>query len=582
GRSVQRGDRLGEETPGAGEKGTIMLRDISIRARLFGVTGALLLLLLGVGGLGLWGMASGQGALDDIHENRVIPLAELKQLSDLYARDVVDNTHRILGGTVSYAEGIARLDGALAEAGRLWRGYQAKPQALGEREASERLTPLLAEADAAAAKLRGLLQKKDKISLLGFANRELPKAIDPVTEGLRALISLQLDLAQSDYAESAVRQKTTTLAMLALIALAVAVGAVLSLAVLRSITRPLGALNAAVARLSAGETATPVPGTEARTEIAPLAGAIEQWRTTLVEESRRRAAEARERQARDARQQRVMAATARFEDRVAGLVTAMAEGVSGLHRAADTLGATAEQTRVRAATVSGATATTSENVETVSAATSQLTASISEIARQVETSSESARGAVRQAEQTNQRVKTLTEAAGRIGDVVGLITDIASQTNLLALNATIESARAGEAGKGFAVVAGEVKTLAGQTTRATGDIAAHIATVQAETREAVDALAGIGQAITRVEDLVAGVAAAVAQQDVATREIARSIAQTADSARAVSRTIAEVNGGAEETGALAGAVARSATRLQADGAALDAAVRDFLGEVKQA
>ena len=82
-------------------------------------------------------------------------------------------------------------------------------------------------------------------------------------------------------------------------------------------------------------------------------------------------------------------------------------------------------------------------------------------------------------------VQGLAAAAQKIGDVVQLISEIASQTNLLALNATIEAARAGEAGKGFAVVASEVKSLANQTAKATEEIAAQIAAMQDATSEAV-------------------------------------------------------------------------------------------------
>src|SRR3546814_188701 len=89
----------------------------------------------------------------------------------------------------------------------------------------------------------------------------------------------------------------------------------------------------------------------------------------------------------------------------------------------------------------------------------ELSPSIAEISRQVSQSAEIAGKAVIDAERTNVQVQGLADAAQKIGEVVSLITDIASQTNLLALNATIEAARAGEAGKGSAVVAAEVKNL---------------------------------------------------------------------------------------------------------------------------
>src|SRR4051812_17618125 len=98
-----------------------------------------------------------------------------------------------------------------------------------------------------------------------------------------------------------------------------------------------------------------------------------------------------------------------------------------------------------------------------------MASSVGEISRQVAESAKIAAEAVRQAEKTNARINELSQAAGRIGDVVKLITSVAEQTNLLALNATIEAARASDAGRGFAVVASEVKALAGQTARATDE-----------------------------------------------------------------------------------------------------------------
>ncbi|MFL5284340.1 MAG: methyl-accepting chemotaxis protein [Rhodopila sp.] len=90
------------------------------------------------------------------------------------------------------------------------------------------------------------------------------------------------------------------------------------------------------------------------------------------------------------------------------------------------------------------------------------------------------------------RIRSLSDAAVQIGDVIQLIRTIAEQTNLLALNATIEAARAGEAGRGFGVVASEVKGLANQTARSTEDIARQVTSIQAATNEAVAVVAEAG------------------------------------------------------------------------------------------
>ena len=139
-------------------------------------------------------------------------------------------------------------------------------------------------------------------------------------------------------------------------------------------------------------------------------------------------------------------------------------------------------------------------------------------------------------------------SAETIGDVVGLISDIAKQTNLLALNATIEAARAGEAGKGFAVVASEVKNLANQTSTATGDISAQVSNVQQITGRAAGAIKKIEETINELTELTVSIAATIDEQGGGGREIAGSTSEVAQGASDVSSRIAEVREAALSSG----------------------------------
>ncbi len=211
--------------------------------------------------------------------------------------------------------------------------------------------------------------------------------------------------------------------------------------------------------------------------------------------------------------------------------------------------------------VASASERASNNVGTVAAAAEELSSSVAEIGRQVNQSNEIASKAVSDASAPTRRLRVLSSGAEKIGEVVQLIHSIAAQTNLLALNATIEAARAGEAGRGFAVVASEVKALANQTAKATEEISAQVAAMQATTSEAVDVHRRDHRDDRAMSEITMNISSAVEEQGAATREIARNIQTVAAGSNEISDHIGGVSAAAAATGTAASDVLSSARDL---------------------
>jgi len=387
---------------------------------------------------------------------------------------------------------------------------------------------------------------------------------------------------QADAAEAATRD-AVRLWMMVAFGVTVVVLAAVGFLLGRSISNALGAMVGAMTRLARGELSIAVPGVGRRDEIGEMAGAVEVFRTNMVEAERLRVeqveADARRREQRKADMQRLADA---FEGAVGEIVETVSSAATELEASSNTLTEAAERGNGLATAVAAASEEASANVQSVSAASEEMTSSITEISRQVQESARVADVAVEQAQRTNARVAELTKAAGRIGDVVDLINTIAAQTNLLALNATIEAARAGEAGKGFAVVATEVKALAEQTAKATGEIGQHIGAIQAATEDSVGAIKEIGNTIARMSEISSTIAAAVEEQGAATQEISRNIQNAAQGTSEVSANIGHVQRGAGETGAASAQVHSAAQSLSQESNRLKSEVARFLESVRAA
>jgi methyl-accepting chemotaxis protein len=376
--------------------------------------------------------------------------------------------------------------------------------------------------------------------------------------------------------------RRTVALMGGMLLVAAAIGIAVTMFVNRSITVPMGQLLKSTDSLADGQTGITIDGVNRLDEIGPLARALEHWRVRLIAAHDQEVRERAELAQREKRQQAISDATARFDARIVAMLSQIKNTVEHLHTSADSLSANAEETQRQSAAVAAATDQATANVETVSAAGIELSASIQEISRQVTRSAETSRAATREADEAKQKIAGLAASASKIGEVVSLINDIAAQTNLLALNATIESARAGEAGKGFAVVANEVKHLAGQTGRATDDIATQINTVQGETQSAVSAIEGIAQTIADINEMSTAIASAVEEQGAATAEIARNVEQASLGTRDVASNITGVAKAAAETGQMAQTVFTSANNLLTESGTLERAVEEFLAEFRAA
>jgi methyl-accepting chemotaxis protein len=377
------------------------------------------------------------------------------------------------------------------------------------------------------------------------------------------------------------QQRLTLMAALLVVAFA---GIVVSFLIGRNISRPVVAMSKAMRELAVGNFDVQLPGLDRRDEVGQMAHAIEDFKVQAIAKAERETAEREQKN-------RELAATRRtelynlaesFEAAVGNIIENVSAASNELENSAVILTRSSAATQQLSTVVAAASEETSANVQSVASATEEMASSINEIGRQVADSNRIATEAVDQAGKTDGRIAELSLAAGRIGDVTKLITTIAEQTNLLALNATIEAARAGDAGRGFAVVAQEVKALASQTAKATSEISAQIAAMQAATQDSVIAIKEIYGTIGRVSEIAAAIAAAIEEQGAATQEIARNVQQAALGSTQVATSIADVNRGAGDTGSASSQVLSSAQLLSNENKRLKAEVVKFLATVRAA
>ena len=358
---------------------------------------------------------------------------------------------------------------------------------------------------------------------------------------------------------------------------------VLTLLVVRRVTRPLTSVTRSLTALANGQSDVAIDCEDRADEIGEIARTVAVFKSNSLERARLRSEQA-EAAAAAAEQRKadLRNFVAEFRSSVGGILDKVLKSSGEFERVARQLTDDARSTADLSAKSAGASEQASDHVRAAASASDELSQSISEITKRVQESNAISAEAVQQAEATDQRIAQLSEAGSRIGDVVKLITSIAEQTNLLALNATIEAARAGDAGRGFAVVAQEVKTLAGQTAKATDEISTQIASMQLATEESVTAIKAITETIERISGIASSISDAVEQQRSATHHIAASVRAAASGTADVAVNVRHAAEGASETGETSSRMFASAQALSGESLNLKAEVDSFLDRVQAA
>ena len=472
------------------------MTDLKISTRLTALLGGLCVLVLLIGIEGLWGMHQSNQGLRTVYEDRVIPLGQLKRVSDLYAVHIVDTAHKVRDGALSPSDALASFTKARASIESTWAAYLSTDLEPQEQALIQRFTPLKKQADEATSAMENLVKAGDQEGLRAFAAQHMYPAIDPLQDVLGELIQVQQNVAKEAYESSNTRFEQLRLISMACVLLGVLAAVWLGGSIVRQVTRSIHQALESTEAIAQGHLAAAIP-VKGRDEIAQLMQGLTAMRDRLAS---------------------VVRGVRGNAESVATASVQIAQGNHDLSARTEQQAAALQET---AASMEQLSSTVRQNADNARQA-NQLALSASSVAAQ---------GGEVVAEVV-QTMRGINASSQRIADIIGVIDGIAFQTNILALNAAVEAARAGEQGRGFAVVAGEVRSLAQRSADAAKEIKGLI-TASVERVERGSALADkagatmeeVVSSIRRVTDIMGEISAASGEQASGVAQVGEAITQ---------------------------------------------------------
>jgi methyl-accepting chemotaxis protein len=542
-----------------------------------------------------WSASTSRTALNTVLADRVVPLKDLKLVADSYAVGVVDSAHKARNGNISYAQAIANIDKGKAAIDGAWKRYAATDSTPEEKALAQQAEAAMAKADEGVARLEAMLRSGDRAGIDKFVTGEIYADVDPVSETVGKLVSLQINVA-SDVTTEALgwaNVATSIVIVLGLVALAVLGGAFYM--VTRKVVAPIKGLADVIHGMARASGTTKVPHTDQRDEIGDIARAVDAYLESVIAKERDAAAAAAETQriVTTALSQGLSALAegdlteeikVSFPESYATLKTNFNNALIALRTLISTVNEGAAAIQTGSHEIAQASEDLARRTESNAASLEETSAALAQMDERLRGSVRSATETVRSADEAIRVVgdgRALAEhavtAMGRVSEsargidhVIEGVDKIAFQTRVLAMNAAVEAGRAGEAGRGFAVVADLVSALAMRAEEEAKRAREQLTVTQDEVSSAVEAvqrmdgaLEAISGGVGAVHKLLDVMAADNQAQSTAITQIVTAVHEmdtsTQQNAAMVEETSAASRNLAEEVGNLAGQAAKFRT-----------------------